>query len=156
MHLTADNPGRRLRRVSRRAHAACDKSLWPRVEAYLKGEPTMMATDTRPNDGPVKPDERRANARVAMNDEVIVRRLGGFNFEVALRDMSSGGCRVEMLEPAEIGDSAVARLPKLEPLGARVCWADGTTTGLQFHTTIHPAVFEQLLTRMTQGIPAAA
>ena len=116
----------------------------------------MTVTDTRPNEGADKPDERRANARVAMNDEVIVRRLGGFNFEVALRDLSSGGCRVEMLEPVEAGESAVARLPKLEPLGARVCWAEGTTTGLNFLTTSHPAVFEQLLTRMTQGTPVAA
>jgi hypothetical protein len=116
----------------------------------------MIVTDTRPNEEGSELDERRANARVAMNDEVVVRRLGGFNFEVALRDLSSGGCRVEMLEPAEAGDSAVARLPKLEPLGARVRWAEGTTTGLQFHTTIHPAVFEQLLTRMTQDTAAAA
>jgi hypothetical protein len=156
MPLTADNFGRRLRRVSRRAQADRQNSLSPQVEAYLKGEPTMIVTDTRPNEDGSELDERRANARVAMNDEVVVRRLGGFNFEVALRDLSSGGCRVEMLEPAEAGDSAVARLPKLEPLGARVRWAEGTTTGLQFHTTIHPAVFEQLLTRMTQDTAAAA
>jgi hypothetical protein len=155
MHLTADNPRRRLRRISRRAHAASDKSFSPRVEAYLKGDPVMIVSNIRPTEDGNDVDERRASPRVAMSDEILVRRLGGFNFEVALRDLSSGGCRVEMLEPADVGDSAVARLPKLEPLGTRVCWADGTTTGLKFLTTIHPAVFEQLLTRMTQDAAAA-
>jgi len=40
-------------------------------------------------------------------------------------------------------------------LGSRVCWAAGTTAGMQFLTTIHPAVFDSLLTRLADE-PAAA
>jgi hypothetical protein len=56
-----------------------------------------------------------------------------------------------MLEPTEVGDPVIARLPQLEPLGSRVCWAEGATTGMQFLTTIHPAVFDMLLTRISSG-----
>ena len=80
--------------------------------------------------------------RVALNSNILVRRLGGFNFNVALRDISSGGCRVEMLEPCEVGDPVIARLPQLEPLGSRVCWARAPPPAIQFLTSLHPAVFD--------------
>lgn len=85
---------------------------------------------------------------MTLNSNIIVRRVGSFNFEVALRDVSTGGCRVELLEPSEVGDPVIARFPQLEPLGSRVCWAQGTTTGVQFLTSIHPAVFDALLNRL--------
>jgi hypothetical protein len=95
--------------------------------------------------------ERRRCDRVEVRSEILVRRLGAFNFNLALKDISASGCRVEMMEPAAVGDPVIARLPQLEPLGSRVCWAEGTTTGLQFLTTMHPAVFDMLLTRLANG-----
>ena len=143
-------PDRRLARIRGRAHASAQKMVPANVRAYLNREPIGVAAADMPprRDGKV---ERRRSSRVAMASEVLVRRLGGFNFNVALKDISSGGCRVEMLEPSEIGDPVIARLPQLEPLGSRVCWAEGTTTGMQFLTTIHPAVFDLLLTRISSG-----
>ena len=99
-----------------------------------------------------QPSERRQCERVATSSEVMVRRIGGFNFNVALKDISTGGCRVEMLEPSQVGDRVIARLPKLEPLGSSVKWAQGTTTGVEFQSKIHPAVFELLLKRLP-GLP---
>lgn len=100
--------------------------------------------------------ERRNSPRIATDSEVLVRRIGGFNFSVALKDISIQGCRVEMLEPSEVGDRVIARLPQLEPLGSRVRWAEGATTGVEFLTKIHPAVFELLLERLPPGSAAAA
>ena len=92
--------------------------------------------------------ERRQSERVATHSEVLVRRIGGFNFNVALKDISSGGCRVEMLEPSQVGDRVIARLPRLEPLGSCVKWAEGTTTGIEFLSKMHPAVFDLVLSRL--------
>jgi hypothetical protein len=149
MHMIP-HPDRRLARIRGRAHAAAQKTLSKNVRVYLDREPAAeLAVHTASRaDGDT---ERRRSSRVVIASEVLVRRLGGFNFNVALKDISSGGCRVEMLEPTEIGDPVIARLPQLEPLGSRVCWADGTTTGMQFLTTIHPAVFDMLLTRISSG-----
>jgi hypothetical protein len=95
--------------------------------------------------------ERRQSGRIATTSEVLVRRVGGFNFNVALKDISTGGCRLEMLEPTAVGDRVIARLPQLEPLGSCVKWAQGTINGVEFASRIHPAVFNLLLTRLTGG-----
>ena len=155
MHLNPTTQ-RRLLRVRGRARAASERPIPPvppAVRAYLSGEPAQAATcEDAPevSDGPEAPGgaERRRTSRVVLNSNILVRRLGGFNFEVALRDVSPGGCRVELLEPCEVGDPVIARLPQIEPLGSRVCWARGTTTGVQFLTSLHPAVFDALLTRL--------
>ena len=100
-----------------------------------------------------QPTERRQSQRIATCSEVLVRRIGGFNFNVAMKDISTGGCRVEMLEPSEVGDRVIARLPKLEPLGSSVKWAQGTITGVEFLSKIHPAVFDLLLKRLPSIAP---
>ena len=78
-----------------------------------------------------------------------MRRIGGFNFEVPLGNISSGGCRVEMLEESEVGDTVIARFPQLEPLGSRICWTDGRKIGVEFFNRIHPAVLDLVVTRLT-------
>jgi hypothetical protein len=97
---------------------------------------------------------RRRNQRVAVTGEVGVRRIGSFNFQARMHDISAGGCRVELIEAYDVGDRVVARLPKLEPLGARVCWAMGTTAGIEFLNGMHPAVFDSLLLRLSVRTPA--
>lgn len=137
---------RRLLRVRGRARAASERPIPPKVQAYLSGQPMQAVGKV----GIEAPDgiERRGSSRVMLDSNIIVRRVGAFNFEVALRDLSTGGCRVELLEPSEVGDPVIARFPQLEPLGSHVRWAQGTTTGIQFLTNIHPAVFDALLTRL--------
>ena len=99
-------------------------------------------------------DERRRFPRATVHSEIVVRRIGGFNFQVAMSDLSSGGCRVEMIEPCALGDSVIARLPQLEPLGSRVSWCVGTKTGIEFQKAIHPAVFDALVSRLPGLAPA--
>jgi hypothetical protein len=138
---------RRLITVRDRARAASEKPIPPRVQAYLKGETIAVPVASLPSGG----KERRRAKRMAMASEALVRRSGGFNFQVVLNDISMSGCRVEMLEPCEVGDWLIARFPQLEPLGSRVCWTQGTTTGVQFQTSVHPAVFDGLLARISEG-----
>jgi len=154
MHMTNDIPERRLLRIRGRARAGSERPVPPKVQAYLRGE--TSASQTSADDSPCPDDERRRFSRVSLSYEMIVRRVGGFNFQVAVKDISSGGCRVEMLEPCELGDPVIARLPELEPLGSRVCWGEGITTGIQFLTTIHPAVFDALLARLPTSEPMPA
>jgi hypothetical protein len=146
MHLDP-TAQRRLLRIKGRARAASERSIPAKVRAYLAGQPAQIASSEDASDAP-EGAERRCTGRVALNSNIMVRRLGGFNFEVALRDVSTGGCRVELLEPPQVGDPVIARLPQLEPLGSRVCWTHGTTAGVQFLTSLHPAVFDAVLTRL--------
>src|SRR5437763_7383728 len=127
----ATDSERRLARIRGRARANSEKAVPPR-QPYLAGTTTVAKREADWAITAERKNERRRCARVALESEVLVRRLGGFNFNVALRDISTGGCRVEMIEPAVAGDPVIARLPQLEPLGSRVCWAEGKTTGMQF------------------------
>jgi hypothetical protein len=121
------------------------------VQAYLRGESCLPAVEAVP---PVE-GERRTSPRVHAESEVLVRRIGGFNFQAGLRDVSTRGCRIELIEPCDVGDSMITRFAQLEPLGSRVCWTEGVTAGVEFLTTIHPAVFDSLLTRLANGQAAA-
>ena len=138
-------PRRRLARITRRARGGSSSvaAAVPVRRPCASGE--AAAAMGSPADGQA---ERRRSVRVATSSEVLVRRIGAFNFSVPLSDISIGGCRVEMLEPTEPGDALVARLPQLQPLGSCVRWSEGTTAGVEFLTTLHPAVFDMLLTRL--------
>jgi hypothetical protein len=140
MRLTILQTSSRRRRIAAAARAA---ERQPTVKADYAPPPEQVESPASNVD-----HERRSLSRVAMGGEVIVRRIGGFNFEVALRDMTAHGCQVELVEACEVGDAIITRFPQLEPLGSRVCWTRGTTTGIEFQTKIHPAVFDHLLGRL--------
>lgn len=91
---------------------------------------------------------RRASERVPVGDQVSIRRFGGFPFDCRLADVSLGGCRVELVEAAEPSDRVIARLPGLEPFGARIAWTEEHFAGLSFDKVMHPAVFDHLLERL--------
>ena len=150
--------GQRILRVTQRARAI---SMVPtRSRAMSQGQSAPLPKSREAEPKAAEPDaeifvagdgvegSRRRAPRCAVDSEVSVRRIGGFNFQAGLHDVSIGGCRVEMLEPCEVGDRVVARFPALEPLGARVCWSAGTTAGVEFHASVHPAVFDALLVRL--------
>jgi len=138
-------PAERLRRVRSRAHFACSTPAGPGL-----GCDTLAC---EPSSSPIpawteQPDGRRRTPRVAVNGEASLRRRGSFSFQLALGDLSAGGCKVELVESVEIDDRVIARLPGLEAFSARVAWADRYSAGIAFDRAIHPAVFEQLVSRL--------
>ncbi|HKP33776.1 MAG TPA: PilZ domain-containing protein [Sphingomicrobium sp.] len=143
MRMTDQLARRRRMRIAGRARAANAARTARATQAPVVRPAAVTQATTLPID-----EERRCCSRVALNGEVVVRRIGGFNFQVALREVSRRGCRVELVEPCEVGDPMITRFAQLEPLGSRVCWTQGTTTGVEFTTNIHPAVFDHLLARL--------
>ena len=152
MYLTSDE--QRLARITERAHASSAREVPLAVQAYLSAPPRRVRK--KPSAMPQIADEsgdgflldRRHCERVALAGEVTVRRIGGFNFQVGLEDVSPAGCRIEMIEEAQAGEAIIARFPELEPLGGEICWTKATTAGLHFSRPIHSAVFESLLGRI--------
>ncbi len=92
--------------------------------------------------------DRRDCPRVAVASTISVRPLGAFNYQVRLHDVSVAGCRVELIEEAEIGEALIARFPQLEPLAGAIRWKGGSSAGLQFSRRMHPAVLDALVTRL--------
>lgn len=137
----------RLARIRGRARENSEPPLPPAVQAYLSGAPAhaLPAVAPRPD------DDRRFYDRQEVESEVTVRKIGGFNFEVALSSISASGCRVQLLEAGEVGEPMIARFPQLEPLGSRIRWTDGCVTGVEFNNRLHPAVFDLLVSRLPRA-----
>src|SRR5882724_4235967 len=93
--------------------------------------------------------DRRGCARTDVDSTIVVRPIGGFNNRVPLSDVSIAGCRVELLEPAELGESLITRFPELEPLVGELRWSEGATAGLRFTKHMHPAVLDALINRLS-------
>ena len=136
----------RLQNIRKRALATSERPVPPAVQSYLAGAPVISCEATAAPELPT--DESRRFTRIEAKSELTMRRIGGFNFQVALNNLSPGGCSVELVEEAEAGEAAIARFPQLEPLGSRICWTRGRTTGLEFLTPIHPAVFDLVVSRL--------
>ena len=149
MYLTRRMSAGRLQRTLERAHSGLSNPL---IELPARDP----ASDRCQSAGASalcgtwadKPRGRRGNQRVAAASEISLRRLGSFPFQVVLGDVSASGCKIEMVEFVEVDDHVVARFPGLEPVGARVTWADSRWAGLDFDRPMHPAVFEALLPRL--------
>jgi hypothetical protein len=156
MYLDAHIAADRLERITCRAQASVAEGIaraTAKVAAKLSDpiESVIAPAELQPES---RPGERRNAARFASGSQIHARRIPGTNFEVALDNVSMGGCRIEMIEECEEGEDVIARFPDLEPLGARVRWTMGPSAGLQFVRPIHPAVFGSLLERMSQPLNA--
>ena len=92
--------------------------------------------------------DRRCFGRVAVASNITLRPIGGFNHQVRIDDVSIEGCRVELVEEAELGEPLIARFPQLEPLIGEVRWEAGAMAGLEFSRAMHPAVLDALVTRL--------
>ena len=91
--------------------------------------------------------ERRAG-RAAVEAEATLRMLGRNAYRVRVQDLSTDGCKVEVVEQPREGDVMSIKFDGLEALEAVVSWTFGHTAGLAFKNPIHPAVFDLMLQRL--------
>ena len=159
MQLISRKTNQRLLQIRRRA--TFGRAIRPATQVYAQAVDPVETKLTpivaiRPVSGDGVEGSRRRSRRVPVANDIGVRKIGSFNFQARLQDLSSGGCRIELIDVYEVGDRIVARFPKLEPLGARVCWAMGATAGIEFLNGMHPAVFDSLLIRLSGPSPSKA
>lgn len=157
MYIETDIAANRLRRVTSRAHAIVAEA---RTEATARATAKLGATiapieSALPDTIATSEGERRQSDRFGSCASIHARRIPGTNFEVPLDNISAGGCRIETLEECEEGDDLIARLPHLEPIGARIRWTLGRTAGVQFTRPIHPAVFSTLVEHLHEDQTSA-
>jgi hypothetical protein len=146
MRMTKRIASDRLERVRDRAQSArVNLALERVVRRLVSAERAAAAICGTWADEP--PSRRRAE-RNGVEGQISMRRLGSFGFELPVRDISTAGCKVELVEQVCASDSVITRLPGLEPFGATVVWSDDRTAGVRFNRPIHPAVFELLLERL--------
>lgn len=94
--------------------------------------------------------ERKA-ARVAVPGEISLRAVGRSSYRVRVLDLSTDGCKVELVERPNVGDRMLVKFDGIEVLDADAAWVEGYTAGLKFANKIHPAVLDLLLKRLGAG-----
>ena len=115
------------------------------VRRYADGE---AGVTFRPDPGPREPWPRRG-VRVRISAEVSLRRAAKPSYQVAVFDLSPYGCKVEFVDRPKMDEHVWIRFPGLEPIEGEICWIDRPYAGLSFINTIHPAVFDLLLQRLS-------
>jgi len=74
--------------------------------------------------------------------------MGRAIYRVRVLDLSTDGCKVELVERPCIGDVMLVKFDRIETMEADAAWVDGHTAGLRFQHRIHPAVLELMLQRL--------
>ena len=97
---------------------------------------------------PPRAQVERQAPRIDVSAEVGLRSIGRNSFRVRVFDLSSQGCKVELVERPAVGDAMSVKFDGLDVLESTVAWIEGATAGLTFRQAIHPAVLDLLLQRI--------
>ena len=87
--------------------------------------------------------------RVPLNCEVEFRRHADVRYPVDLLDFSVEGCCISPPVRVEVGEAVWMRIPGMEVIHAQVAWAEQWKVGLKFDKPFHPAVFENVVKRLS-------
>jgi hypothetical protein len=91
--------------------------------------------------------ERGAD-RIDVPGEISLRAAGKNPYRVRVLDLSTDGCKVELVERPRVGDQMRVKFEGLEVLDAEVCWVEDFVAGLRFDRHLHPAVRDLLIGRL--------
>lgn len=90
--------------------------------------------------------DRRRTWRVALNLTASVREPGRSNIPIRIVDISTHGCRIELLNSPFAGSILWLRIAGLEAMQARIVWCKGDFAGLEFETALSESVLDSLVT----------
>ena len=91
--------------------------------------------------------ERRAS-RVDVPGEIGLKAMGRSMYRVSIHDLSTHGCKVDLIDRPHVGDTMLVKFEALEVMEADAAWVEGHVAGLKFKNPIHPAVLDLVLRRM--------
>lgn len=97
---------------------------------------------------PEKVIAERNASRVNVTAQVGLKLMGRNTFRVRIFDLSTDGCKVELVERPSLGDQMLVKFDGIEAMEAQVCWVEGHTAGVKFKNPIHPAVLDMIVKRL--------
>jgi hypothetical protein len=122
------------------------------VKAVVRWYDSRKAGLFFPPEPRVRKHSPRKAERISVEAEISLRRSGRIAYRVDLFDLTRFGCSCEFIERPAIGERLWVRFDRLESLEAVTCWVEESRVGLKFENSVHPAVFDMLLS----GLKAAA
>ena len=76
--------------------------------------------------------ERQRSARVQTSLPAVLIDSDGGELPVEVKDLSSGGFRVQATEPLVIGEQVQLRVPRYGCFPAEILWVEGNVAGGRF------------------------
>jgi hypothetical protein len=95
------------------------------------------------------PVARRA-VRLELDAAVSLTRTMGTYNTVALRDLSTHGCSVELVDRVSLDEALWIKFPGSEARQGLVCWVKDFVCGVEFDSPFHGAVSDLLISRMNE------
>ena len=92
----------------------------------------------------------RKSARVSLQAEVQLRRPGQHHYRVNVFDISPEGCKLEFVERPRLDETVWVKFDGYDAIQSSVCWVEGHSAGIEFERPIYPAIFENLVSRLTR------
>lgn len=92
---------------------------------------------------------RRSASRSMIASTVGFRRCKESRYDTPLADLSVRGCRIAPVQAVSPGERVWVTLPGLASLEARIRWSNRWIAGAEFEHPIHPAVFANLVQRLS-------
>lgn len=102
----------------------------------------------RDSDGGFRKPVQRKGLRIDIVATVRLRQAGDSGFPTKVFDLSLEGCRLEFVEPPQLGETIWLGFEGQESLEASVRWVKGNVAGLEFAQPVHPSVFDMLVNRL--------
>jgi hypothetical protein len=137
--------GAALRRGETVRLAVARKGLIEACVRWRRGESiglSFMVEQPRPALWPRKAERFRFDC------PVMVRRQGRRSQLIDAQDISTHGCCLRFTDAPQSGETMWVRLPGVESIEAETRWTRGFSSGVNFKTQIHPAVFDLILSRL--------
>lgn len=92
-----------------------------------------------------EPVERRAE-RIPFGAEIEIRARS-MKSVVTIRDFSTEGASLNLVDRVEIDESLWIKVDGLEKLESKACWNNDFVAGVKFAKPLHPSVFARLVER---------
>jgi|SRR4051812_446610 hypothetical protein len=92
----------------------------------------------------------RGARRIEVMGEISLRAAGRNSYRVRVRDLSTDGCKVEVVDVPRNGDRMRVKFDGIESIEAKVCWVEGHSAGLKFERHLHPGVLDLLTASLGQ------
>lgn len=90
----------------------------------------------------------RREPRQSLEVDVDVREPGMAGHRLHLKDITSLGCRISLLDRVKLDSRLFVKFPSLESIPCYVCWCKDFEAGLEFEKPLHPAVLEHLIAKL--------
>ncbi|WP_229953908.1 PilZ domain-containing protein [Parasphingorhabdus litoris] len=95
----------------------------------------------------MKRGDHRASTRAGVEILAEVREPGLGRIEAMIMDLSMNGFRMRCMTRLTGEKNIFMTLPSFSAIESKICWVEGDIFGCEFVQSLHPAVFDHIVSK---------